>query len=48
MATTKHTRGGARKGAGAPSKGNVPYHRRVPPELVALLDEYLEKLKANR
>ncbi len=43
-------RGGKREGAGRPPKEikTVCYHRRIPPELVELMDKYLNELKATK
>ena len=42
-------RGGKRQGAGRPKKDpTVCYHRRVKPEWVKLLDEFLRKLKEGQ
>lgn len=38
-------RGGKRDGAGRPKKNNILYQRRIPPELVKPMDEFLNKLK---
>lgn len=38
-------RGGKRENSGAKPKGNVQYQRRIKPELVQIMDEYLNKLK---
>jgi len=43
----KETRGGKRENSGAKPKGNVQYQRRIKPELVQMMDEYLNKLKAK-
>jgi len=40
-------RGGKRENSGAKPKGNVQYQRRIKPELVQMMDEYLNKLKAK-
>ena len=48
--TNKSTRGGARAGAGRPKgkKANtVIYYRRVKPEWVKPLDDFLNKLKSK-
>lgn len=42
---SKETRGGKRANSGAKPKGNVQYQRRIRPELVSLMDTYLNKLK---
>jgi hypothetical protein len=41
----QETRGGKRENSGAKPKGNVQYQRRIKPELVQMMDEYLNKLK---
>jgi len=41
----QETRGGKRENSGAKPKGNVQYQRRIKPELVHMMDEYLNKLK---
>lgn len=41
----QETRGGKRENSGAKPKGNVQYQRRIRPELVSLMDAYLNKLK---
>lgn len=38
-------RGGKRDGSGRPKLNNVLYQRRIPPELVKPMDEFLKKLK---
>lgn len=39
-------RGGKRENSGRPKLKNVIYSRRINPVLIAMMDEYLEKLKA--
>jgi hypothetical protein len=41
-------RGGARIGAGRKKTDTVPYHRRIKPEWVEVLDKTLEELKGNK
>lgn len=41
----KETRGGKRENAGRKPLGNVIYSRRINPDLVEKMDEYLETLK---
>ena len=41
----KETRGGKRENSGREKLGNVQYQRRIKPELVQMMDEYLNKLK---
>lgn len=42
---SKENRGGKRANSGAKPKGNVQYQRRIRPELVNLMDAYLNNLK---
>lgn len=41
-------RGGSRPNAGAKKKGNILYQRRFKPELVPLMDAYLESIKIKK
>lgn len=41
-------RGGAGRNQGRKPRGNVQYQRRIKPELVPLMDDYLNKLKENK
>ena len=43
----QETRGGKRENSGREKLGNVQYQRRIKPEFVPLMDEYLNKLKSK-